>query len=122
MKQDELAATVLTERSRVDDVPSTFPKNAVVFARTEDLVDCGHNCSQQSVYSFGTHATLEIPLSLMEAVERGLVRTQSGLATPPLPTRNACEACGPLSFALEFGVPGGVPTDTVEVTDLWRSW
>ena len=103
---------IRTERSRVDDDPSTFPKKAVVFARTEDLVDCGGVSSQQGVCSFREHATLEIPLSLIEAIERGLVRPQSGFAAPPFPSEDACEA---LSFVLEVGVPCGEPTDTVEV-------
>ena len=58
---------------------------------------------------------MDIPPSLMEAIERGLVSTQSVLGAPPVPTR---------SFVLEPGVPEGEAVaefDEPAVADLWRS-
>lgn len=90
---------LLDERSRVEDVPSILPRKAVVFALTDDLLGC-----------------LDMPPSLIEAIERGLVSTQSELGVPPVPTR---------SFVLEPGVPAGeahaAELDEPAVADLWRS-
>lgn len=66
-------------------------------------------------YSLRNYATLDIPPSLMETIDRGLVSTQSVLGTPPVLTR---------SFVLELGVPKGeAPAEVDEhaVVDLCRS-
>jgi hypothetical protein len=93
-------------------VPSILPRNAVVLARTEDLDDCASMLVNKSTYSLRAQPTLDIPPSRMEAIERGLVRTHSGLVLLPVPS---------LSLGLGDGVPCGdadEPTVTLEVTDL----